>query len=194
MSIPPIGDLEHTLQLAPKLPAVSEALFFAALATGDTAKASDVLDQIRKAQGETEIVGNLEGLFQLAQIDFDGAKKTFSDLVQKYPDFAPAKVNLARVDMMQGDKDGAEKILTDVLARQPTAEPALTMLANTYVSANHLDQAVALVERAHAPNRTCFASRSRWAICISGPASRRRRWTWRRTKKAPTPPAPICCR
>ena len=30
-----MGDLEHTLQLAPTLPAVGEALFFAALATGD---------------------------------------------------------------------------------------------------------------------------------------------------------------
>ncbi|HET6605736.1 MAG TPA: XrtA/PEP-CTERM system TPR-repeat protein PrsT [Rhodopila sp.] len=145
-----VGDLEHTLQLAPKLPAVSEALFFAALATGDTAKASDVLDRIRKAQGETEIVGNLEGLFQLAKIDFDGARKTFAGLVQKYPDFAPAKINLARVDLMQGDKEGGEKILKDVLSRQPTAEPALTMLVNMYVSGNHLDEAVALVERAHA--------------------------------------------
>jgi putative PEP-CTERM system TPR-repeat lipoprotein len=52
--------------------------------------------------------------------------------------------------MMQGDREGAENILKDVLTRQPTAEPALTMLANTYVAANHLDDAVALVERAHA--------------------------------------------
>ncbi len=145
-----VGDLEHTLQLAPKLPSVSEALFFAALATGDTAKAADALDRIRKAQGETEITGNLEGLFKLAQIDFAGAKATFTELVQKYPDFTPAKINLARVDIMEGNKADGENLLKDVLIRQPTAEPALTMLVNSYVATNHLDDAVALVERGHA--------------------------------------------
>ena len=103
-----MGDLEHTLELAPKLPAVGEALFFAALATGDTAKAADALAKIKAAQGQTEIVGNLDGLFKLAQIDFPGAKATFTDLVQKYPDFTPAKINLARVDIILGDRPAAE--------------------------------------------------------------------------------------
>ena len=104
-----MGDLEHTLELAPKLPAVGEALFFAALATGDTAKAGDALDKIRAAQGQTEIVGNLDGLFKLSQIDFPGAQATFTDLTQKYPDFIPAKINLARVDIMMGHKAGCRK-------------------------------------------------------------------------------------
>ncbi|HEY8289298.1 MAG TPA: tetratricopeptide repeat protein, partial [Acetobacteraceae bacterium] len=38
-----MGDLEHTLELAPKLPAIGEALFFAAVATGDLTKATDAL-------------------------------------------------------------------------------------------------------------------------------------------------------
>jgi cellulose synthase operon protein C len=145
-----MGDLEHTLELAPKLPAVGEALFFAALATGDTTKAGDALAKIRAAQGQTEIVGNLEGLFKLAQIDFPGAKAIFSDLVQKYPDFTAAKINLARVDIMMGDKPEAEKILTGVLAKQPTAEPAMSMMASGYVQSNRLQDAIDLMERAHA--------------------------------------------
>jgi putative PEP-CTERM system TPR-repeat lipoprotein len=145
-----MGDLEHTLELAPKLPAVGEALFFAALATGDTAKAGDALAKVRAAQGQTEVVGNLEGLFKLAQIDFPGAQATFADLVQKYPDFTPAKVNLARVDIMMGDRPGAEKILTEVLAKQPTAEPAMSMMASGYVQSNRIQDAVDLMERAHA--------------------------------------------
>ncbi|HEY0183734.1 MAG TPA: XrtA/PEP-CTERM system TPR-repeat protein PrsT [Rhodopila sp.] len=151
-----MGDLEHTLELAPKLPAVGEALFFAALATGDTAKAGDALAKIRAAQGSTEIVGNLDGLFKLAQIDFPGAKATFDDLVQKYPDFVPAKINLARVDIMMGDQASANKILNDVLAKQPTAEPALSMMASSYVQSNRLQDATDLLERAHAaePSQT----------------------------------------
>jgi putative PEP-CTERM system TPR-repeat lipoprotein len=151
-----MGDLEHTLELAPKLPAVGEALFFAALATGDTAKAGDALAKIRTAQGETEIVGNLEGLFKLAQIDFPGAKTIFADLVQKYPDFTPAKINLARVDIMMGDRSAAEKILSDVLGKQATAEPAMSMMVSDYVQSNRLQDAIDLLERAHAsdPNLT----------------------------------------
>jgi cellulose synthase operon protein C len=144
-----MGDLEHTLQLAPKLPAVSEALFFAALATGDIQKAGDALTKIRAAQGSTEIVGNLEGLFKLAQIDFAGAKATFADLVQKYPDFTPAKINLARVDIMMGEREAADTILNDVLAKQPTVEPALTMVVSGYVQANKLTEAAGVLERAH---------------------------------------------
>lgn len=145
-----MGDLEHTLQLAPKLPAVGEALFFAALATGDTQKAADALAKIRAAQGSTEIVGNLEGLFKLAQIDFPGAKAIFADLVQKYPDFTPAKINLARVDIMLGDKEEGQKLLSEVLAKQPLAEPALTMMVSAHVQATEFDKAIALMERAHA--------------------------------------------
>ncbi len=144
-----VGDLEHTLELAPKLPAVSEALFFAALATGDTNKAGEALAKIRAAQGQTEVVGNLEGLFKLAQIDFPGAKAIFADLVEKYPDFMPAKTNLARVDIMLDDRPAAEQILTGVLAKQPTAEPALTMVVSGYVQTNRLAEAVSVLERAH---------------------------------------------
>jgi putative PEP-CTERM system TPR-repeat lipoprotein len=149
-----MGDLEHTLELAPKLPAVGEALFFAALATGDTGKAGDALTRIRAAQGDTEVVGNLDGLFKLSQIDFPGAKTEFTALVEKYPDFTPAKINLARVNIMMGDKPAAEKILTDVLAKQPAAEPAMSMMASDYVQSNRQQDAVDLLERAHAAEPT----------------------------------------
>ena len=76
--------------------------------------------------------------------------------MQKYPDFTPAKINLARVDVMLGDRPAADKILADVLAKQPTAEPALTMVVSGYVQANQLPDAIALLERAHRadPNQT----------------------------------------
>ncbi|WP_428486053.1 XrtA/PEP-CTERM system TPR-repeat protein PrsT [Rhodopila sp.] len=144
-----MGDLEHTLVLAPKLPAVGEALFFAALATGDTAKAADALARIRAAEGQTDVVGNLEGLYKLSQIDLAGAQATFADVVRKYPDFTPAKINLARVTLMLGDRPQAETMLSEVLARRPTTEPALTMLASMYQQDNRMPDAVALLERAH---------------------------------------------
>ena len=151
-----MGDLEHTLELAPKLPSVGEAFFFAALATGDMTKAGDALVKIRAAQGQTEMVSNLEGLFKLAQIDFEGARALFTELVKQHPDFTPARINLARVDIMLGDRLGAEAILADILAKRPTDEPALTMKVSSDLQANRLTDAAETLERAHRaePNQT----------------------------------------
>jgi len=143
-----MGDLEHTLELSPKLPAVGEALFYAALATGDPKKTTDALAKIRAAQGDTDVVGNLEGLFKMSQVDLAGAQAVFAQVLKKSPDFTPAKINLARIQTMQGQTAEAEKSLTDILAKQPASEPALSMLASAYVQSGRLPQAIALLERA----------------------------------------------
>jgi putative PEP-CTERM system TPR-repeat lipoprotein len=151
-----MGDLEHTLQLAPTAPQVGEALFFAALATGDLNKAADAIGQVRSAQGETPVVENLEGLLKLANLDMEGGKAKFNDIIANHPDFLPAQINLARIAAMQGKPADAEQILNGVLSKVPASEPALTMLAGQYVQTNRMPQAVALLEAAHkaAPDNT----------------------------------------
>jgi len=145
-----MDDLEHTLEIAPKAPAVGEALFFAALATGDTVKAADALSKVKAAEGDTPVVANLGGLLQLSNLDVADARKTFTAITKEHPDFMPAQINLARVMAMQGEGPGAEKILADILAKQPTTNPALTMLASDYAQSNRLPDAITLLEHAHA--------------------------------------------
>jgi cellulose synthase operon protein C len=144
-----MGDLEHTLQLAPTAPQVGEALFFAALATGDLKKAGDAIEKVRAAQGDTPVVENLDGLLKLAQLDVEGAAGKFREIVQKHPEFVPAQINLARVAAMQGKPTDAEQILSSILDKNPAAEPALTMLASQLVQTNRMSEAVTLVEKAH---------------------------------------------
>jgi putative PEP-CTERM system TPR-repeat lipoprotein len=143
-----VGDLEQTLQLAPKVPAVGEALFFAALATGDPRKVQDALAKIRAAQGDTEIVGNLEGLFRLAMIDVPAAQAIFDDLVKKFPDLTPGRVNLARTLLMMGKAAEGEKLLADQVAKQPATDPALGMLIAVYNQTGRQSEAVRVLERA----------------------------------------------
>ncbi|HVC62148.1 MAG TPA: XrtA/PEP-CTERM system TPR-repeat protein PrsT [Acetobacteraceae bacterium] len=145
-----MDDLEHTLEIAPKVPAVGEALFFAALATGDMDKAANALAKVKAAEGNTPVVANLDGLLQLSRLDAAGARKTFTAITQEHPDFLPAQINLARVMAMQGDGPGAEKILATILAKRPASEPALTMLASDYAQSNRLPDAIVLLEHAHA--------------------------------------------
>ncbi len=148
-----MDDLEHTLQLAPTVPQVGEALFFAALATGDLKKAAEAVDKVRSAQGATPVEENLQGLLKLAQLDQPGAAEKFSEIINIYPDFAPAQVNLSRVLAMQGQSAEAEKLLSALLQKQPGAEPALTMLVSLYVRTNRTPAAITLLEKAHSANR-----------------------------------------
>jgi tetratricopeptide (TPR) repeat protein len=124
-----IVDLERTLELAPTAPQVGEALFFAALATGDLHKAADAIEKVRAAQGDTPVVQNLDGLLKLAQLDTDGAAAKFREVLKKNPDFVPAQINLSRVAAMQGKPLEAEQLLSALLDKNPGSEPALTMLA-----------------------------------------------------------------
>jgi putative PEP-CTERM system TPR-repeat lipoprotein len=144
-----MGDLEHALQLAPTAPQVGEALFFAALATGNLDKAAQAIDQVRSAQGDTPVVENLEGLLKLANLDLEGGRAKFADILTKHPDFLPAQINMARVVAMQGKSADAEQILSGILSKAPASEPALTMLTSQYMQTNRLPQAIALIEAAH---------------------------------------------
>ena len=145
-----VGDLEHTLQLVPKAPAVGEALFFASLASGDMDKAADALAKVKGLQGDTEVTGNLEGLLHLARTELPQAQATFTALTDKYPDFSPAKVNLARVVAMLGDQPRAEALLAEVLAKNPTAEPALTMAVFYKLQNGRMAEATDMMQKAHA--------------------------------------------
>ena len=144
-----VGDLEHTLELAPKVPVVGETLFFAAMATGDLDKTAAVLEKIKVAEGDTDVVRNLEGLFAMAKLDLPGAEKIFRDEIAKSPEFTPAQINLARVLAMTGRQEEAEKLLKDIVTKQPTAEPALSMLASTYAQSSRMEQALNLLDNAH---------------------------------------------
>lgn len=141
-------NLERSLQLAPSSTGVGEALFFAELATGDLSKAAAALEQVRKAQGQTPVVLNLEGILRMAQRDFSGARAVFDKAIAASADFAPAQVNLARLAMMEDRGTEADTLLNKVLARDPDSEPALTIQIGSLVRRNELAPAIALAERA----------------------------------------------
>ena len=142
------GDLERSLQLAPASIGVGEALFFAELATGDISKAAAALEQVRKAQGQTPAVLNLEGVLRMAQRDFAGARTAFGKAIADNADFTPAQVNLARLAIMEDKTADADTLLNAVLSREPDSEPALTIQIGSLLRRNELTPALALAERA----------------------------------------------
>ncbi|MGH7154992.1 MAG: XrtA/PEP-CTERM system TPR-repeat protein PrsT [Acetobacteraceae bacterium] len=145
-----VQQLERALELDPKRPQYGEALFLAALKTGDPQKPVAELAKIKTALGDTSLVQNLDGLLKQSQLDLPGARAEFEAIIQKDPGFMPAKINLARVLAMQGDEADYEKLLGGILDKAPASEPALSMLTQSLIGSDRMDQALALVERAHA--------------------------------------------
>ena len=113
-------------------------------------RAADVLVKIKAAQGDTEVTGNLQGLLYLAKTDLPKAEDAFLALVKKYPDFAAAKTNLARIVAMRGDQPKAEVLLGEILAKTPNAEPALTMAVFYKLQNGRVAEATDLVQKASA--------------------------------------------
>jgi putative PEP-CTERM system TPR-repeat lipoprotein len=155
-----VADLQKSFELAPSKPAAGAALFFADLATGDLDRTAQTLDVIRKAQGETPVVRNLEGLLQLARLDLDGAKATFEGILKDNADFIPAKINLVRIAVMQGRRADADAILSGIIEKSPISEPALTMYVASMTEEKKFDAATAALEkaRAAAPTDTRLAA------------------------------------
>ncbi|MDE2517593.1 MAG: PEP-CTERM system TPR-repeat protein PrsT [Rhodospirillales bacterium] len=144
-----MSDLDHTLTLDPKNAQVGQAYFFAALATGDLAKAKAALAKVQAVQGDSPSVQNLGGLLKLSALDLPGAEKDFRAITQATPDYTPAQVNLVRVLIMEGKTPEAMKLLGAILDKAPTSEPALTMMTAQLMAANKVSDAVALLARAH---------------------------------------------
>jgi putative PEP-CTERM system TPR-repeat lipoprotein len=152
-------DLERSLQLAPTSTGIGEALFFAELATGDLSKAAAALEQVRKAQGETPVVMNIEGVLRMAQRDFARARAMFEKAIATQADFTPGQVNLARLNIMESRDPEADKLLSAVLAREADSEPALTIQIGSLVRRNELTPAIVLAERALAAKPTSIRPR-----------------------------------
>ena len=137
-----LGDLEHTLKIAPKVPAVGEALVLRrpgdrGHAQGHACTGAGPGRPGRYAGGRRTCRECCSWPNSISQ----GAHQTFAAIADKHPDFLPAQINLARVTAMQGHGKKAAKILAGILDKHPGAEPALTMLAADYLQTGQMPKA-----------------------------------------------------
>jgi putative PEP-CTERM system TPR-repeat lipoprotein len=143
------NDLQHSLEIAPTRTDAAEALVTAALSAGDIDKAVLALAQVKKQEGDSEAVGNLGGVIRMAQVDLDGAATIFRDTIQRFPQSSRARINLARVLMIQNKPQEAEQQLKEVLQREPTNLAALSSMVPILLAQGDLQHAVAVMETAH---------------------------------------------
>ena len=187
-----IGDLEQSLKLAPKQGYAGQALVFAQLASGQVDAASASLAKLRQTQGDTAEIGNLTGMVKLAELDLPAARTDFEAVAKKYPDYMPARMNLAKVAAMEGNDAEAERLLSDMLAAHPAYAPAVSAKVNGLIAQKKPDAALPCCRRRGRRRRRMLDSPRRWPISTCRAASRRRRsHCSRRTPR--TRPRTRCC-
>lgn len=162
--------LEKTVQLSPSAPNNNEALVAAALASGDVDKAEAALQQLRARVGETEPVMVLGGMVKLAKLDLEGGRAAFAAALKQYPDSLNAKLNLAKVLVLQNRRAEGEALLREILTKDPTNLATLSTYIQIMVGNNQMQPAIEAVEAARqaAPTNRLFTAMLSDLIVRSG--------------------------
>ena len=142
--------LDRSVEIAPQQPNAGEALVAAALSAGDLDKAEASLSRLRVQSGETESVGILTGMVKLGRLDLEGGRAAFAATLKQFPDSTGAKLNLAKVLLLQGRKTESEALMRELLAKDPANLPALNTYVQILMQANQFPQAIQAVEAAKA--------------------------------------------
>lgn len=142
--------LERSVEIAPQQPNAGEALVAAALSSGDIDKAQAALDRLRAQTGETEAVGILTGMVRLGKLDLDGGRAAFADTLKRFPDSQNAKLNLAKVLVLENHRPEGEALLRELLAKNPADVPTLNAAVQLMVQQQQFPPAIQLVEAARA--------------------------------------------
>ncbi|HTU56500.1 MAG TPA: XrtA/PEP-CTERM system TPR-repeat protein PrsT [Acetobacteraceae bacterium] len=151
-----ISEYQVALSLAPQDAATRRALVATAIRAGQYDLASANLAALGKEAGSTQVDALLRGQLQLAELDIEGARETYSALLKAHPDQVGATLGLARVAALEGNAAEEQRRLEAVLANSPANPPALTSLVALLASEGKLAEVRSVLERAHgaAPDDT----------------------------------------
>lgn len=142
--------LDRSVEIAPQQPNAAEALVAAALSAGDIDKAEQALARLRAQSGETEQVGILTGLVKLGRLDLEGGRVAFAAALKNFPDSVGAKLNLAKVLLLQGRRAEGEALMREILQKDPANIPTLNTFVAMQVQANQIPAALQVIEAAKA--------------------------------------------
>ena len=139
-------------------PGALEAAVYSALSTGDVDRAVAGLTAFRQIPGSEQASAILAGAIKAARLDYVGARADYQAVLRKVPGSVRARLNLARLDVLQGLPDDAQMRLAEVLHSDPTDMPALQASIRLLLAKNNIEQAIGLLDaaRAAAPSNSLF--------------------------------------
>jgi putative PEP-CTERM system TPR-repeat lipoprotein len=143
------ADLRRSLTQTPDQPRAAAALVQTALAGGDLRAAATTVDNLRKAVGDTETVGVLDGQVKVAALDLSGAQAIYADTLKRFPDSRQATLGLIQVEGRLGHAQTARDRLTGWMNSHPTDKVGLRLLITSDMAGHNINGAIAAMEAAH---------------------------------------------
>ncbi len=142
-----IADLESAVKLDSDNSKGSALLVVSYMSKGELNKAAEAAQAWQKSQPDNPVPYNMAGFAYLQQKQYAKARESFEQAVQKKPDFFPAIVNIARVDVQENHISDAKKRLESIL-EQSQYVPAMLALANLAAAKGDDGEAVSWLTRA----------------------------------------------
>lgn len=147
-----VSDLESAIELDPNLIRADILLILTNLQTKNYDAAIAAAKKLSSKQPDNPLPYNLLGSAYFAKDDLASAKKYFEQALSVKPDFVPAIINLASIDMKSNDLDAAENRLKSVLKIDKNNAQALTTLARIEVDRGNTETMLKLLQQARKNN------------------------------------------
>ncbi len=154
------SDLEAASGLDDKAVQADLALALTYLRRGEFDKALDAQQQLERKQPNSAQTYSLKGGILSAKEDKAGARAAFEKALSLQPDFLPAALNLARLDLQEKRPADAKGRFESIIKRNPNNADALLALADVQSRTGApSDQVQATLERAVAATPTALPPR-----------------------------------
>lgn len=147
-----VGELEQAITIDPDARQAGVLLALVKLRQGDFDGALEAAEKLRKTLKENPLPDNLMGAAYLGKGDVDKARRTFEGALEKYPDFHPARMNLAQLDIRAGNSDRAKKQYGRILEKTPKHVGAMMAMATLARQENDHQGVVTWLQRATEAN------------------------------------------
>jgi putative PEP-CTERM system TPR-repeat lipoprotein len=139
--------LQQAYRKEPGQPRTGVALATLYLQRGQPKRAGEIADAVIKREPGNLVAANLLGVAKVAAGDRAGGRAQYERVVAQDPDFLPARLNLAKLDLADGKPDAARLRLLDILKKQPNNADAMFELARLEEGAGRIDESIRWLEK-----------------------------------------------
>jgi putative PEP-CTERM system TPR-repeat lipoprotein len=143
-----MADLSASFERSPEDLVVASALANLLARRGKAQEAVAVAERASRALAGNPVALNLLGGMRQAAGDLAGARLEFEEALRRDPGFAPARLNLARVDVAQGRFDAARATYAEMLRKNRRDAVAMHESALLEQRAGNLPEAQRWLEKA----------------------------------------------
>jgi putative PEP-CTERM system TPR-repeat lipoprotein len=128
---------------------VGMALAVLHIRRGQPQKAVAVAEAMVKREANNVAALNLLGVARVAAGNRSGGRAAYVQAFKVDKGFIPVRLNLAKLEQLEGKRDAARSLLATILKEQPNNTQALYEMARLEESLGRLDDAVRLLDKIH---------------------------------------------